>query len=103
VVHSMSISSLTPLTRTAGRQTRRDAKVIRRTPYLMVMKAVTTPAAPTVLMLAEMVPYRTFRVVETLVPPPFSVRVRTSSPFSTMDGLELSTACVCVRAGQFSG
>lgn len=71
----------------------------------MVMKAVTTPAAPTVLMLAEMVPYRTFRVVETLVPPPFSVRVRTSSPFSTMDGLELSTACVCVcvrRAGGVS-
>lgn len=68
--------------------------MIRRPPYLMVMKAVTTPAAPTVLMLAEMVPYRTFRVVETLVPPPFSVRVRTSSPFSTMDGLELSTACV---------
>ena len=60
----------------------------------MVMKAVTTPAAPTVLMLAEMVPYRTLRVVETLVPPPFSVRVRTSSPFSTMDGLELSTAGV---------
>lgn len=70
VVHSKSISSLTPL---------------------IVMKAVTTPATPTVLMLAWIVPYKTLRVVDTRVPPPFSVKVRTISPFWTSELLDESS------------
>ena len=57
-----------------------------------MIKAVTTPGTPTVLMLAWIVPYRTVRVVETRVPPPFSVRVSTSALFCTSAGLDESTA-----------